>query len=877
MRKILYILFLILFLSSCTPATEPTKFTVTFDSRGGSTVRDVLIEDEIVEFLIPTKEGNTFLGWYKDITKEDTKVTDSKSLKNNTTLFAKWEVNVYTISFDSDGGSEVTSVTKEYGTTLDNFTVPTKDDYIFEGWFIDEGRTNEFKSKTMVASNITLYAKWELVSYEVNFYNMLGELFETQMVKKGSDAIYPTLPSVPGYTFVSWISDVTNVSSNIDVYPNFIIAEDLFPYSSISEVKSLIDSSPSGVSVEFAGTVIGFDSQGFAHVADSTGAIYVRATNPLLTYGSRVKIKGTGFVYTGTSGYLEYTRQIKSDDIIVEAYTENLSLPNASRVVDLDTLKNTDNYKTNIYHGNLVTVTGYVQVGTSKYTFYLLDEQNNSVLGIHHYSTNFNNQITDSNTNKFLNLDGKKVTITGIIYRYYSNEDIYTIQCIGLDNELLVEDEGEEPSSNYLNIFSINDTHGAFNSDDKNAGLDKVGTVIKDLEASNGSYIKVANGDIFQGTYVSNIYRGRPLVEALNALEFDAFVIGNHEFDWGIEEVAKYKDGNLENGEANFPFLAANIVRKDNNQKLSWTEDYTIIERNGYKTAIIGVIGYGLESSILSEMVEDYRFLDPLPIIEDLTIKLRTVDKVDYVIVATHSYEVNTNRRISNLDGEAMVDAILCAHTHEQIAETEVRDDGYNIPIAQGRTKNGSVVNVRIELRDKKVYKANISHINPDGYNSDERLTSVISKYQTDIDEGDRVLTYTPERLSKSRLGNEMINAMLEEFDVDVAIINTGGVRTELSTGNIRVKDAFEVFPFDNKIMLTTMRGDKLRGLLNSQGSYLYYNDDIMYSISNSKTYNVVTIDYVFTNGYYSEYFTNSFTLPNRLMRDVFIDYLESK
>ena len=101
-----------------------------------------------------------------------------------------------------------------------------------------------------------------------------------------------------------------------------------------------------------------------------------------------------------------------------------------------------------------------------------------------------------------------------------------------------------------------------------------------------------------------------PLVDAMNYLDFDAFVIGNHEFDWGIEKIAQYKDGDPSNGEAEFSFLAANIVYKETGEKLPWTDDYVIVENNGYKVRIIGVIGK-LESSIASEMVADYDFLHP--------------------------------------------------------------------------------------------------------------------------------------------------------------------------------------------------------------------------------------------------------------------------
>ncbi|MFA6827828.1 MAG: InlB B-repeat-containing protein, partial [Bacilli bacterium] len=78
MKKIVYLLFFLVILSSCTIDIVGEKFTVTFDSRGGSSINDVIVDQEVVVFDNPTKEGNTFLGWYKDINDETSKIVDSK-------------------------------------------------------------------------------------------------------------------------------------------------------------------------------------------------------------------------------------------------------------------------------------------------------------------------------------------------------------------------------------------------------------------------------------------------------------------------------------------------------------------------------------------------------------------------------------------------------------------------------------------------------------------------------------------------------------------------------------------------------------------------------------------------------------------------------
>ena len=140
-----------------------------------------------------------------------------------------------------------------------------------------------------------------------------------------------------------------------------------------------------------------------------------------------------------------------------------------------------------------------------------------------------------------------------------------------------------------VNFFMINDTHGIFVDEQEFPGMGRVSSLINELESNNKDYIKIANGDIFQGTYISATLYGKPLVDALNAIDFEAFVLGNHEFDWGLDKIAVYKDGNEANGEANFPFLGANIIDKSDKEIVDWVDPYVVVEYDGFKVGVIGV------------------------------------------------------------------------------------------------------------------------------------------------------------------------------------------------------------------------------------------------------------------------------------------------
>jgi Listeria/Bacterioides repeat len=155
---------------------------VTFDSNGGSAITPVTNIAEgatVTEPSAPSKTGYTFDGWYEQPDFSDTAwnfVTDKMPAKD-VTLYAKWTVNSYTVTFDSKGGDAVPSAAVTYGNTVAKPSDPAKDDatpnvtaagdasahdFILKGWYTDEALTTPFDFDTPITADITLYAKWGL-------------------------------------------------------------------------------------------------------------------------------------------------------------------------------------------------------------------------------------------------------------------------------------------------------------------------------------------------------------------------------------------------------------------------------------------------------------------------------------------------------------------------------------------------------------------------------------------------------------------------------------------------------------------------------------------------------------------------------------------
>ncbi len=150
--------------------TTPPTYTITFNSNGGSSVNQIKSQagKTISKPTNPTRTGYTFMGWYRN-SELTSRFTFDIMPANNITLYAKWYKNkepvpeVYTITFNSNGGSSVNQIKSEAGKAITPPANPTRTGYIFKGWYKNAALTENYTFDKMPASNMTLYAKWEQI------------------------------------------------------------------------------------------------------------------------------------------------------------------------------------------------------------------------------------------------------------------------------------------------------------------------------------------------------------------------------------------------------------------------------------------------------------------------------------------------------------------------------------------------------------------------------------------------------------------------------------------------------------------------------------------------------------------------------------------
>ncbi len=169
-------------------------YTVTFQSEGGSEVASQIRANTPADQPAdPTKEGYTFIGWYKGESEWNFETPVTADL----TLTAKWQINRYTITFDTAGGSEVPSITQDYGTAITPPAAPTRTGYTFAGW-------DRESPTTMPAENITLTARWQVNQYTITFKPENGGQDIVIKQDYGTAITAPANPTKTGYTFAGW-------------------------------------------------------------------------------------------------------------------------------------------------------------------------------------------------------------------------------------------------------------------------------------------------------------------------------------------------------------------------------------------------------------------------------------------------------------------------------------------------------------------------------------------------------------------------------------------------------------------------------------------------------------------------------------------------
>lgn len=393
-----------------------------------------------------------------------------------------------------------------------------------------------------------------------------------------------------------------------------------------------------------------------------------------------------------------------------------------------------------------------------------------------------------------------------------------------------------------ISIVGTSDLHGHL------AALPWFGGYLRNLRAARdkGAVIVVDAGDMFQGTLESNLAEGAPVVDAYNALGYNAAAIGNHEFDFGPAGPAPspVKPGDDPQGalkaraaQASFPFLAANIVLRGSRKEVPWRNvlSSTLVDAAGIKVGIVGVTTATAPRSALPANVAG---LDFLPLATSIARESRRLRARGAKLVIAVAHEGGACRDFGDPDAldscdarseifsiaerlpKHGVDAIVAGHTHQAIAKRVA-----GIPIIQSYSNGRAFgrVDLTVERATGKVLASQLEEpheicpsstpqtCKPGSYlgqpvEKDQALEALLApafanaRQRSEEQLGVELARSMPHnRAQETALGNLLADLMrAARPDADVAMINGGGMRAGLPKGPLTYGRLYETFPFDN-------------------------------------------------------------------------------
>ena len=370
-----------------------------------------------------------------------------------------------------------------------------------------------------------------------------------------------------------------------------------------------------------------------------------------------------------------------------------------------------------------------------------------------------------------------------------------------------------------LTIFHTNDTHSAFLPrpaswrDDGRlvGGVIPLAWHLADQRRTAAADVFLDAGDFMTGNPVCLLEEdgvpGVAVARMMNALGYDAGVVGNHEFDVGAPLARRLAQ------RFTYPVFGGDIV--DESGEPVFRREPLIIERDGLR---IGIFGFSCEG--MTEVVTAAKF-DGLRMAAQAELARRIAADLDpatdLIVLITHN-GVDGDKVLAGALAGAGIDVIVGGHSHSRLKEPVLAN---GILIVQAGSKMTNLGRLDLNVADDRVvsYNGRLVDLWSDGTFADPDLTALVKGYENQVmDRYGRELGTLATDLRKGEgeqsLGNWLADCLRERADADVAFINTGGIRKTLDAGPLRALDIHEMLPFANSLVRVRMTGAQLDSIV---------------------------------------------------------------
>lgn len=347
-------------------------------------------------------------------------------------------------------------------------------------------------------------------------------------------------------------------------------------------------------------------------------------------------------------------------------------------------------------------------------------------------------------------------------------------------------------------ILSVNDLHAKIDN------FPRFKAMVDSIRQAEEHVVLLSAGDIFTGNPVVDQFpeKGQPMIELMNRTGFAASAVGNHEFDYGQEVLARRMK------EAQFPFLSANIL-PDSSSPVSFKPYVIITLENGIRIGILSLIQIneaGLPDTHPSRL-EGLTFPDGLKVAQSYA-SLR--DSCDVFIALTHlGYE--TDIELTSI--LPSLDLILGGHSHTLVKTPAVFND---VLIMQAGSGLRYLTKTTLKIYGNKLISRQAETLSVTAFSkSDEEMEQLILKYNDNKELNEVIGTALNDISGKDELGSMMTDAMAAITPVEIAFQNNGGIRVDnFPEGDITIKDVYQLDPFGNEIILFYLTPAEIRSLI---------------------------------------------------------------
>ena len=414
------------------------------------------------------------------------------------------------------------------------------------------------------------------------------------------------------------------------------------------------------------------------------------------------------------------------------------------------------------------------------------------------------------------------------------------IACKTNGKALSTEDLPEKP----IVIVFENDVHGAMDGYAKFAGL-------RNQQLTVTPYVtSVSCGDFVQGNVIASFSKGEDVIDIMNKVKYDVVALGNHEFDFGMSQLKHLTDS------LDASVVCANLCDLRNGERI-----YPAYQIVSYGKVDIAYIGFTTSLTMTStspktfqdengnfiyDFMKDSFYQNAQSCIDEARSK-----GADYVVALSHlgNYDKGEHANSINLITQTSgIDVVLDGHEHLVISDTlVVNKKGESVLLASTGTKFSNIGLLTLSTEGK--FSSRLVSSESNEILIDKEVFSFVESIkEKTLKEGKRVIGISESvlpfedssgcqivRKQETAIGNLCADAFRIMLDTDIAMINGGGIRSDLPKGEVTFNDLLTIFPFNNTACIATLTGRKLLDVLEFSVSLLPYEDGSFMQVSGLK------------------------------------------